>query len=45
MMTSSIPALIAYNRFSHGINRLEAGLTRFADSFYATLSRELEAQR
>ena len=42
---AAIPALIAYNRFSHGINRLEAGLTRFADSFYATLSRELEAQR
>lgn len=42
---AAIPALIAYNRFSHGINRLESGLTRFADSFYSTLSRELEAQR
>ncbi len=42
---AAIPALIAYNRFSHGINRLEAGLTRFADSFYSTLSRELESQR
>ena len=42
---AAIPALIAYNRFSHGVNRLKAGLTRFADSFYATLSRELEAQR
>ncbi|MEK7342885.1 MAG: protein TolQ [Pseudomonadota bacterium] len=42
---AAIPAVIAYNRFSHGINRLEAGLSRFADGFYATLSRELEAQR
>ncbi|EQB30994.1 protein TolQ [Sphingobium ummariense] len=42
---AAIPAVIAYNRFSHGINRLEAGLTRFADGFYTTLSRELEAQR
>jgi biopolymer transport protein TolQ len=42
---AAIPAVIAYNRFSHGINRLEARMTRFADGFYATLSRELEAQR
>ncbi|SEJ06200.1 Cell division and transport-associated protein TolQ [Sphingobium sp. AP50] len=42
---AAIPAVIAYNRFSHGINRLESGLTRFADGFYSTLSRELEAQR
>ena len=42
---AAIPAVIAYNRFSHGINRLEAALSRFADGFYSTLSRELEAQR
>ncbi|MEJ7926443.1 protein TolQ [Sphingobium sp. AN641] len=42
---AAIPAVIAYNRFSHGINRLESRLSRFADGFYATLSRELEAQR
>ncbi|MDX3899091.1 MAG: protein TolQ [Sphingobium sp.] len=42
---AAIPAVIAYNRFSHGINRLEARLARFADAFYATLSRELESQR
>lgn len=42
---AAIPAVIAYNRFSHGVNRLEARLSRFADSFYATLSRELEGQR
>jgi biopolymer transport protein TolQ len=41
---AAIPAVIAYNRFSHGVNRLEARLARFADAFYATLSRELEAQ-
>ncbi|MGV3770569.1 MAG: protein TolQ [Sphingobium phenoxybenzoativorans] len=42
---AAIPAVIAYNRFSHGINRLEAKLARFADGFYAMLSRELEAQK
>lgn len=41
---AAIPAVIAYNRFSHGINRLEAWLGRFADGFHATLSRELERQ-
>ncbi|MBV9843065.1 MAG: protein TolQ [Sphingomonadaceae bacterium] len=39
---AAIPAVIAYNRLSHGINRLEARLNRFADGFHATLSRELE---
>lgn len=39
---AAIPAVIAYNRFGHGLNRLEARLTRFADTFHATLSRELE---
>ncbi|MBP6031156.1 MAG: protein TolQ [Sphingobium sp.] len=39
---AAIPAVIAYNRFSHRINRLEANLSRFADGLYATLSRELE---
>src|SRR3546814_18227432 len=42
---AAIPAVIAYNRFSHGINRLEARLNRFADGFYSTLSRELETNR
>ncbi|MBB6124727.1 protein TolQ [Sphingobium subterraneum] len=41
---AAIPAVIAYNRFSHAINRIEARLNRFADGFYATLSRELESQ-
>jgi biopolymer transport protein TolQ len=41
---AAIPAVIAYNRFSFGINRLEARLLRFADGFHATLSRELEKE-
>ena len=39
---AAIPAVIAYNRLSHVINRLEARLHRFADGFHGTLSRELE---
>ena len=39
---AAIPAVIAYNRFSHGINRIEARLNRFADGFHSTLSRQLE---
>jgi len=41
---AAIPAVIAYNRFSYGINRMEARLMRFADGFHGTLSRELEAE-
>ena len=41
---AAIPAVIAYNRFSYGINRLEARLQRFADGFHGTLSRELEME-
>jgi biopolymer transport protein TolQ len=41
---AAIPAVIAYNRMSFGINRLEARLQRFADGFHATLSRELELE-
>ncbi len=40
---AAIPAVIAYNRLSHGVNRLEARLHRFADGLYNTFSRELEA--
>jgi biopolymer transport protein TolQ len=39
---AAIPAVIAYNRLSHIVNRMEARLSRFADGFHATLSRELE---
>lgn len=41
---AAIPAVIFYNRLTHGLNRLEARLTRFADGFHATLSRELEKE-
>jgi biopolymer transport protein TolQ len=40
---AAIPAVIAYNRLSYGLDRLEARLGRFSDRFHATLSRELEA--
>jgi biopolymer transport protein TolQ len=41
---AAIPAVIAYNRFSFSINRMEARLQRFADGFHGTLSRELETE-
>ena len=41
---AAIPAVIAYNRLTHGLDRLEAKLGRFSDRFHATLSRELEAE-
>ena len=39
---AAIPAVIAYNRMTYGLNRIEAGLQRFADGFHGTLSRELD---
>ena len=42
---AAIPAVIAYNRFSHGVNRIEAALGRFADGFHTTLSRQLDSGR
>jgi biopolymer transport protein TolQ len=39
---AAIPAVIAYNRFGHAVNGLEASLQRFADRFHASLSREIE---
>jgi biopolymer transport protein TolQ len=42
---AAIPAVIAYNRFSHGVNRIEAALNRFADGFHTTLSRQLDGGR
>jgi len=41
---AAIPAVIAYNRFSYGINRIESRLQRFANGFHGTLSRELEME-
>jgi biopolymer transport protein TolQ len=42
---AAIPSVIAYNRFSHGVNRIEAALNRFADGFHTTLSRQLDGGR
>ncbi|MFU7529494.1 protein TolQ [Qipengyuania sp. ASV99] len=39
---AAIPAVIAYNRFSHAVNQYEARLQRFADKVNAGLSRELD---
>ena len=39
---AAIPAVIAYNRYSHRVGALEARLQRFADRLHASLSRELE---
>ncbi|WP_374408257.1 protein TolQ [Pelagerythrobacter sp.] len=39
---AAIPSVIAYNRFSHSVNAMEARLQRFADRFHASLSRQLE---
>ncbi|MDE2596478.1 MAG: protein TolQ [Sphingomonadales bacterium] len=39
---AAIPAVIAYNRYSHKVNAFEGRLQRFADRFHASLSRELE---
>jgi biopolymer transport protein TolQ len=41
---AAIPAVIAYNRFTHRVNAFEARLQRFADRFHASLSRRLEAR-
>ena len=40
---AAIPAVIAYNRFSHSVNGFEAQLQRFADRFQSSLSRQLES--
>ena len=41
---AAIPAVIAYNRFSHRVDRYEARLQRFADRLNATFSRQLETR-
>jgi biopolymer transport protein TolQ len=41
---AAIPAVIAYNRFSHRLNQYEARMGRFADGFHGMLSRELERE-
>ena len=39
---AAIPAVIAYNRFTHAVNRFEARMQRFADRFHGSLGRQLE---
>jgi biopolymer transport protein TolQ len=39
---AAIPAVIAYNRFSHRVNAFEARLQRFADRVHGHIGRELE---
>lgn len=39
---AAIPAVIAYNRFSHRVNAFEARLQRFADRFHAIIASRLE---
>ncbi len=39
---AAIPAVIAYNRFSHRVNRFESRMQRFADRLHSSLTRDLE---
>ena len=39
---AAIPALIAYNAYSHAVTGFEGRLQRFADRFHVSLSRELD---
>lgn len=39
---AAIPAVIAYNRLLHRLDRIEGHLHRFGDTLHMTLSRELE---
>ncbi len=41
---AAIPAVIAYNRFSHRVGGFEARLQRFADRFHSSLCRQLEGE-
>ena len=41
---AAIPAVIAYNRFGHRVDRYEARLQRFADKLNATFSLQLETR-
>ena len=40
---AAIPAVIAYNRFSHRVNAFEARMQRFADRFHAVISSRMES--
>lgn len=43
-LIAAIPALIAYNKFSHDIDHMAAKMETFSDEFTAILSRQLEMQ-
>ena len=43
-LVAAIPAVVAYNVFSNGINRYADRLEAFADEFTAILSRHLDSQ-
>lgn len=42
---AAIPAVIGYNRLSHGVNRVEARLSHLSDTLHSILSRRLETGR
>ncbi|MGE0774925.1 MAG: protein TolQ [Sphingomonadaceae bacterium] len=42
---AAIPAVIAYNRLSHRVNRIDGQTQRFGESFHTMLSRELEIEK
>ena len=39
---AAIPAVIGYNRLLHGLGRLEARMSHFAEEFHGLLSRQLD---
>ncbi|MXO66946.1 protein TolQ [Altericroceibacterium endophyticum] len=39
---AAIPAVVAYNRFNHTVNGIEAGMQRFGDRVHAQISREMD---
>ena len=39
---AAIPAVIGYNRLLHGLSKLEARLSHFAEEFHGLLSRQLD---
>jgi biopolymer transport protein TolQ len=41
---AAIPAVIAYNRFTYMLGKIESRLLRFSDGFHAMMSRELERE-
>ena len=43
-LLAAIPAVIAYNKLSKDVNRLEARLEGFADEFSAILSRQIDME-